>query len=277
MLTQLAANPAPALDSNYMLHLYAICLLAQFRETRAYRPIVEFATRSDAVAEDLFGDFVSANLGRAIASVCDGDLAPIKSLAENSEVGVWVRGAAIDALQLRFLKGEADAQDVPAYLDQLGNREASALRELSEDERDTTFLSLIVYALCDVGPTSALASVRSWYAESLVDESMVELEEVEVAAHKSFAELREGLVGRARGYVLNAVTESDHWACFDPERDEEDDLNYIDDDLQMPYVRPEPKIGRNEPCPCGSGKNTRNAVARSFSDMSHLIPFPYHW
>lgn len=22
----------------------------------------------------------------------------------------------------------------------------------------------------------------------------------------------------------------------------------------QPYVRPEPKIGRNDPCPCGSGK-----------------------
>ena len=224
VLTQLAADPAPALDGNYMLHLYAICLLAEFRETRAYRPIVELAAQPDAMAEDLFGDFVSSNLGRAIASVCDGDLAPIKSMAENSKVGVWVRGAAIDALQLRFPEGEADAQDVPAYLEQLGNREASALRALSEDERDTTFLSLIVYALCDVGPTSALASVRAWYAESLVDETMVELDEVELAAHKSIAELREGLVGRERGYVRNAVTEMDHWACFDPNQDEKEDL-----------------------------------------------------
>lgn len=22
----------------------------------------------------------------------------------------------------------------------------------------------------------------------------------------------------------------------------------------VPYVRPEPKVGRNDPCPCGSGK-----------------------
>ncbi|HTO08832.1 MAG TPA: SEC-C metal-binding domain-containing protein [Myxococcota bacterium] len=27
-----------------------------------------------------------------------------------------------------------------------------------------------------------------------------------------------------------------------------------DEEPQAPYVRGEPKIGRNDPCPCGSGK-----------------------
>jgi uncharacterized protein YecA (UPF0149 family) len=26
------------------------------------------------------------------------------------------------------------------------------------------------------------------------------------------------------------------------------------DAFPMPYMRPDPKIGRNDPCPCGSGK-----------------------
>jgi SEC-C motif domain protein len=31
---------------------------------------------------------------------------------------------------------------------------------------------------------------------------------------------------------------------------------YVDGEVvpQKPYVRPEPKVGRNDPCPCGSGK-----------------------
>lgn len=45
---------------------------------------------------------------------------------------------------------------------------------------------------------------------------------------------------------------------FEPQRREnaenfldDDDL---DDDVPLPMVRTEPKVGRNEPCPCGSGK-----------------------
>jgi preprotein translocase subunit SecA len=37
--------------------------------------------------------------------------------------------------------------------------------------------------------------------------------------------------------------------------DEESDEDFGDDDYYPEtYVRSEPKIGRNEPCPCGSGK-----------------------
>ncbi len=37
-------------------------------------------------------------------------------------------------------------------------------------------------------------------------------------------------------------------------RDDYGDEDYEDLGYQEPYVRPEPKIGRNDPCPCGSGK-----------------------
>ena len=43
--------------------------------------------------------------------------------------------------------------------------------------------------------------------------------------------------------------------------DEDEDATWDDDggprsvaDLAVPFVRETPKVGRNEPCPCGSGK-----------------------
>jgi len=39
-----------------------------------------------------------------------------------------------------------------------------------------------------------------------------------------------------------------------PERFEIEDDDEWDDPIPQPYVRPEPKVGRNDPCPCGSGK-----------------------
>jgi hypothetical protein len=51
------------------------------------------------------------------------------------------------------------------------------------------------------------------------------------------------------------------WAREDAEEnaDETDDVDDLDDDLlfdepALPYIRPAPKVGRNDPCPCGSGK-----------------------
>jgi len=34
-----------------------------------------------------------------------------------------------------------------------------------------------------------------------------------------------------------------------------------DDLLREPYVRSEPKIGRNDPCPCGSGKKYKRCCS----------------
>jgi len=48
------------------------------------------------------------------------------------------------------------------------------------------------------------------------------------------------------------------WAREDAEENE-DDIADVDDDRlfdahALPYLRPAPKVGRNDPCPCGSGK-----------------------
>lgn len=41
-----------------------------------------------------------------------------------------------------------------------------------------------------------------------------------------------------------------------------DDWEYQSGPVQMPYVRENPKIGRNDPCPCGSGKKYKKCCGR---------------
>src|SRR6266702_4633304 len=47
-----------AADDEYMAHLYAMFLLAQWRETRAYPLMVRFAQLRGDLLEDICGDFV---------------------------------------------------------------------------------------------------------------------------------------------------------------------------------------------------------------------------
>ena len=45
--------------------------------------------------------------------------------------------------------------------------------------------------------------------------------------------------------------------------EEGDAWNYMNGlEMQTPYVRTEPKIGRNDPCPCGSGKKYKKCCGR---------------
>src|SRR2546428_12806384 len=86
-------NADQVAGSDFMLHLYALHLLAQFGETRAYRPIVRLARH--AIVDDLVGDTITESLAGIIASVCDGDERPIRQLIEDVNADEYARGAGI--------------------------------------------------------------------------------------------------------------------------------------------------------------------------------------
>lgn len=261
-LERLAADPEPARHGDYMLHFYALCLLAEFREKRAYRPMLALASQPEDVAEDLFGDFIGDSLGRAIASVCDGDIALLEALAEDKSCDVWVRGAALDALSVLALEGDQPLDDTIARLTRIGEREASRQLASPESGQDDIFLSIVVNSLCDLGVGAAMPTVREWFNEKLIDELFVDLAWVKVEAARDIEALRTRAHERRRGYVRDAVKEMDWWASFkeddESEKEKSEDGEFEDDELDfespLPYVRETPKIGRNAPCPCGSGK-----------------------
>jgi hypothetical protein len=257
LLEDLAADPAPTLHERYVLHLHAICLLAAWRETRAYAPLIKLSTQPEERGDELFGDFTGEILGRALASVCDGDLAPLHALASRVDVDPWLRDAALEALATRAFEGDADVGAVVEFCERLGNEEAARLRASAPEERDATFLSCVACTLADIGPAPALASIRGWYADGLVEEGHVSLGEIESEARKTWDERLRDYQMHGNGYVASASKEMAGWYCFrDPDEENDEDADEDEDYYSYgePYVRTEPKIGRNDPCPCGSGK-----------------------
>ena len=77
------------------LFSFAVYLAAEKRDTRAYAPLVRACHCSSERADELFADDAGIQLGRMLASVCDGDLAPIKALAEDSDADLWCHYAAL--------------------------------------------------------------------------------------------------------------------------------------------------------------------------------------
>ena len=60
----------------YLRHIYAMYLLAQFREAAAYPLLVEFVAALGEIVMELTGDVVTEDLGRMLASLYHGDLEP---------------------------------------------------------------------------------------------------------------------------------------------------------------------------------------------------------
>jgi len=61
-------------DRDRMIHIYAMYLLAQFRETRTYLLLVQIFSAPGELPMDLAGHVVTEDLGSILASVSDGNV-----------------------------------------------------------------------------------------------------------------------------------------------------------------------------------------------------------
>jgi len=247
-------NRAAQLDAegDYMAHLYAMFLLAQFREARAYPLVVCFASLSGDLLDSLCGDFITENLGPVLASVCGGELAGIQSLIENEATDEWVRGAALSSLVTLVAAGQNSRDEIVSYF-------ASLLRGKLKRKWSHVWDTLVSYS-SDLYAAELMNDIERAYEEGLVDPGYVGLDDVK----RDLAMGKERLLARLadnphRRLVEDTVAEMGWWACF--HEDQAKNTAHAESTSKLhraaassQIMRTTPKTGRNEPCPCGSGK-----------------------
>ena len=112
----IAANPTEfAQRDGYMLPVFALYLLAQFREKRAFPAVVKMFSAPGETSYQLVGDTVTDGLKRILASVYDGNPAPLHGLIENEQADEYVRDAAINAILVLEHTGQMPCAEVIEY------------------------------------------------------------------------------------------------------------------------------------------------------------------
>jgi uncharacterized protein YecA (UPF0149 family) len=243
---------------DYMLHLYAMYLLAQFREQRAYPLIVRFFSGPGDAIDEAVGDVVTDDLSRILASVSCGDDSLIKSLIENEEVNEWVRDAALRALVTLVTCDEKPREEVISYFHELFTGRIK--REFSQ------VWSGLVSCSADLYPEELYRDIEQCFEDDLVDPSFTDLGEVQAWLKLD----KEEALRRLKSHhwytlITDTISDMQSWACFQPPHEASskaatEEADFMQSLLSLKPDRPyqEPvrsfKIGRNEPCPCGSGK-----------------------
>ncbi len=250
----------------YVLHVNAMFLLAQFREPRAYPLIVQFFSGPGEIVHNVTGDVITEYLGRILASVSCGDDSLIKSLIENEEVDEYVRGAALRALIIMVARDEKPRDEVISYFHELFT---------GRIEREYSHVwNALVSCSTDLYPEELFHHIEQCYRDDLVASLYVDLGDAEdvlaLGKERALSELRDH---RSHTLITDTISDMEWWACFQPEGapDPEPTKDYLSRLFPRPPrpVRPryqEPmrsnKIGRNEPCPCGSGKKYKKCCLR---------------
>ncbi len=242
-------------EGDYIAHLYAMFLLAQFRETRAYPLVVRFASLPGDLLDSLCGDFITEDLGQVLASVCGGDIGLIQSVIENEDADEWARSAALSSLVTLVAVGQKSRDEMVSYF-------ASLFRGKLAREWSHVWDSLVCDS-SDLYPAELLDDIERAYEEGLVEPGHIGLDDV----RRDLALGKDRVLARLaddphRRLVEDTVKEMGWWACFRddaPSGVKEAAQASAKDNLKPAAVSAQiestkPKTGRNEPCPCGSGK-----------------------
>ncbi len=260
-----------AAGESYWRHMSAIFLLAQFRESRACPLILELARLPGELLEGIFGDVLTESLGRILASVCGDETRPLEALIADRGRDEFARTAGIEALTALVATGQKSRQEVLSFY-----------RSLLEGglEREYSYVwNALVRSCCRLHPGDLVQLIRQAYEEELIESGVVGMEDVIEAAGRD----PERVLGELRSderYTLidDVIHELEGWECFSPrpgkrrspsitdkqmakalkelqEPRGEDDEN---ENVPGPAMREGPKVGRNAPCPCGSGRKDKH-------------------
>jgi len=90
----------------YKLKYYAMYLAAEKRDTEAFPLIRDYFTTPGEQEWDSLGNISTRDMGRILASVCNGDAGALKSFAESSDVESFARISCLDAMGILMCEGD---------------------------------------------------------------------------------------------------------------------------------------------------------------------------
>jgi len=254
-LEDVARDPVPYTSEMRWIHVFAMYLLAQFREVRAYPLLVRIFSVPGEFAFDLVGDTVTEDLGQILASVSGGDISGMAALVENEAANEYVRAAGLTGLLTLCACGTLSRNEVMSYFKSLFQK----LRRTPDG-----VWSWLADSCADLCPAEVMEELRKAYEENLPNPGVIGWDDVEeaLALGQEAAMIK---LSRSRHLVSDVHKELSWWYCFNkdqPAAISDRPLPSPKFDVIDPIYRTEPKVGRNDPCPCGSGKKYKKCCSR---------------
>jgi len=259
-LADVVAHPSLLVDDgDYQLPFYAMYLLAAWREPLAHPLLLGFLRWPGDLSLDVSGDIVTEDMDRMLAQTCGGDPGPCLALAKDTTVNEWARGAAIRVPALLTHWGELPREKLIALYREF-------LPSSSSNQPDPG-LTAIGSCVLDLQLIELRDELLSLFDRGLIDERVFDRE----YAEHSFARPSEHGM---RAPIADVASEISWWACFEDDRKK---VKPLPPPVKQPplaraqqwqaLARPSPhleprKVGRNEPCPCGSGKKFKKCCGR---------------
>ncbi len=257
-----AVRNGEELDEDYQLHFYALYLLGEFQDRDSFSRIMKLVSLPRDTVDYLIGDCITSGLKDILYNTYDGNMELLKKSIQNRDIDEFVRSAMLDVMGQLYLDDILEESELKDFLKQ---------NVYDGKEYDYIYNS-IGYMICQCHFFDMLPEIRYLFDQNLIDEMSMGKYDSYVDAMFEYRE-DEGEFCKTPFHAADVLR---HWAMFSESEDAGFDGKDFDKmiralDREMNQAAKKVKIGRNAPCPCGSGKKYKYCCLNKPKDAIDCI------
>ncbi len=207
ILDDLAAEPERYAAGNHHAEIYAVALLAHFREIRAHLPIIRAFSIPDEQREYLWSDMLTETLPALLCRTSGGDYTQILKIVRNRDAYEFLRSSAMEAIKLGVACGDLSREEGIALF--------ASMFDESLAESGEFFWGALVCELLDLYPGELIGEIRELFAKGYVCEGDVALEDLERTMAKGLDAVKVELERKLKWQLPEDVHDYlSSFACF---------------------------------------------------------------
>jgi hypothetical protein len=246
----LALEPAARAKPTPLFFIFH--LLGEWREKAAYRPLARLLRLPRREVDAIFGDGITTTSHRVMSAVFDGDPQPLYDIILDPNAEEFIRAGMCEALAMVTVRGELDRDLAGRFL-------RDAFMEMQPQAECYAWVGW-QSAIALLGMSDLKILVKKAFDRGFIDSHVLGFDDFEQDLKRGIECPGEPWRPDDHEYTLfgDTVDELSDWYCFTEQYNEDQewwrqqaDTNSI---LSQPWENPFKGVGRNDPCPCGSGK-----------------------
>jgi hypothetical protein len=253
-------------DPNALFFIFH--LLGEWREQSAYWSLAVLLRLPGDVLDTILGGAITETTNRVMAAVFDGDPDPLYQIIRDPEADEFVRAKMCQTVAMLTRHGDLPRDATAAFL-------RDCFSQL-EPQRDCYVWSGWLDAVVWLGLAELKPLVQQVFRRGSIDPGWL--------TFKDFEQDLQYAIDHPEAEPLHAdgdptlfgetVAELSGWHGFKPEASRNEILNRVDS-LGTLHRDPLRKVGRNDPCPCGSGKKFKKCCLNAASDSASTGHSPW--
>jgi hypothetical protein len=245
-------SPSNGEESTSRALFLAFHLLGEWRETSAYRPLAKFLRSPPDVLDRILGYACTETAYRVMAAVFADDATPLYEVVRDEEADEFIRAAMIRTIALLTLHGKLPRAETVQFLQDCCSQ--------LQPRQDCFVWCGWVDAVAWLGLVDLKPLVRQVFARGSIDPIWISFENFEEDMRHAVEHPDAEPIGAARAFTPfgDVIDELSGRSCFQPKTQMPEEPEWTPSLssflMHEPERNPLRHVGRNDACPCGSGK-----------------------